>query len=138
MMSYGSRTAPYVENEILSRSPEWLVPLLYEHLLSNLRRAHVQIEAGDLEGKARSLGKATEILLSLVEALDREKGGELAGNLAALYAFLFGEVAAVGRSLDTHRLARMTDLLSELHEAWVEAAEQVAPRGRPGRLAASA
>ena len=28
-----------LENEILTRPREWLVPLLYEHLLSSLRRA---------------------------------------------------------------------------------------------------
>lgn len=137
-MSYGSNPSRYLENEVLSRSPEWLVPLLYEHLIKNLTRASVQIEAGDLEGKATSLGLAHRIVTELLSSLDRERGGELAGRLASIYVFLAGEILTVGRSLDTAYLQRLIELVSELHGAWVQAAEEVAPRGRTGSPALSA
>jgi flagellar secretion chaperone FliS len=129
-MSYAMHTGRYVENDVLSRSPEWLVPLLYEHLLGSLRRAEVQIEAGDLEGKAASLARATEIVLELNASLDREKGGEIASQLASLYSYFALEIMNVGRSLDRKVLGRLLELVAELHEAWTQAAEQVAPRGR--------
>lgn len=135
-MSYAAPSARYFENDVLNRSPEWLVPLLYEHLVINLRRAAVCIEAGNLEGKAAVLGKANEVLMELTGSLDLARGGDIAKQLGSLYAFLAGEIMSVGRSLDLDRLGRLTAIVAELHEAWVKAAEQVAPRGRP--VAASA
>ena len=129
-MAYGSSAAQYLETEILSRPKEWLVPLVYEHLLSSLSRARVQIQARDLEGKAASLQKASDIVFELLTSLDEAQGGDLARDLASLYGFLASEILAVGRSLDTEHLQRLIAIVSELHEAWVQAAEQVAPRGR--------
>jgi flagellar secretion chaperone FliS len=131
-MTYGRVTSQYLEADILSRPKEWLVPLVYEHLISSMTRARVQMESGDLEGKAKSLQKASDIVFELLIALDRERGGELAGQLASVYTFLAGEIVTVGRTMDTAYLARLTAIVSELHEAWVQAAEQVAPRGRGG------
>lgn len=129
-MTQRSQTSQYLDAEILNRPKEWLVPLVYEHLISSLTRARVQIERGDIEGKAKSLLRASEIVAELLTSLDREKGGELAGNLASLYAFLAVEILAVGRSLDTIQLQRLIVIVTELHGAWVEAAQQVAPRGK--------
>ena len=133
-MSYGRHTSQYLEADIMSRPKEWLVPLIYEHIVSNLTRAKVQIEKGDFEGKARSLQKASDLVYELLGSLDREKGGELAERLVSLYTFLGAEIMTVGRSLDLVYLQRLITMFSELHEAWVQAAEQVAPRGR-GTLA---
>jgi flagellar secretion chaperone FliS len=130
-MSYASQSSRYLENEILSRPKEWLVPLLFEHLMSSLTRAGVQIETGDIEGKAKSLEKASAILFELLGSLDHEQGGEIARNLASLYSFLAGEILKVGVTLDLKLLQRVLGMVTELHEAWVQAAEQVAPRARP-------
>ncbi|HET8656080.1 MAG TPA: flagellar export chaperone FliS [Longimicrobiaceae bacterium] len=130
-MSYASSAGKYLETDIMSRPREWLVPLLYEHLLARLQRASVQIEAGDIEGKAESLSKASEIVLELAGSIDHERGGEIARNLSALYAYFASEILTIGRTLDRQRLGQLTAMAGELHEAWVQAAEQVAPRGRP-------
>ena len=137
-MSYGSTTSRYLENEVLSRPQEWLVPLLFDHLIASLTRASVQIGAGDMVGKTASLDKASRIVLELLGSLDHEKGGEIATALGSLYSFLAGEIMSVGRTLDLEYLGQLTSIASELHEAWVQAAEQVAPRGRSGALAARA
>ncbi len=114
-MSYTASTSRHLEANILSRSPEWLVPLLYEHLLANLRRAEVQIGAGDIEGKTASLAKASAIVLELTDSLDQERGGDLAQRLAALYAFFLSEIMSDGRSKETNRLARLIAMIADLH-----------------------
>lgn len=134
-MTYGRNTSQYLEADVLSRPREWLVPLIFEHIVSNLSRARVQIEKGDHEGKSTSLQKAANLVYELLGTLDREKGGELADRLAALYSFLGAEIMVVSRSLDVAYLQRLIGMVTELHEAWVHAAEQVAPRG--GRTLAS-
>lgn len=134
-MSYSAQAAGYLEADILSRPKEWLVPLLYEHLLASLRRAAIQVERGDVEGKVTSLEKATTIIFELAATLDHERGGELASGLSALYAYFAGEVVAAGTSHNPERLGRLVDLVAELHEAWVQAAESAVPRGRIGSRA---
>lgn len=121
-MGYSAYTSKYLENDVVSRPKEWLVPLLYEHLLAQLRRAQAQIQQREYEGKAASLEKASAIVIELMGALDRDKGGELADRLAALYAYFGSEILAIGRSLDTGRLGKMTEMISSLHESWVIAA----------------
>jgi len=121
-MGYSAYTSKYLENDVVSRPKEWLVPLLYEHLLAHLRRAQVQIQQRDFEGKGVSLEKASAIIIELISTLDRDKGGELAQRLAALYAYFGTEVVAIGRSLDTEKLTKMIDMIASLHESWVIAA----------------
>lgn len=137
-MSYTTTSARYLEAEVVGRPKEWLVPLLYEHLLKHLRRAAVQIEARDLEGKAVSLEKAMAIVLELAGSLDHQLGGELAQRLSALYAYFSGEIMAVGRTLDLSHLERLTAMIADLHDGWVQAAEAVAPRGRAAQPLAHA
>jgi flagellar protein FliS len=134
----GQRNASaYLEAKVLSSSREELVPLLYQHLCANLRRATAQIEAGDIEGKAASLDRASGIVFELLASLDFEAGGDLASRLAALYSFFAREIAAVSRTLDRPRLERVIGMVESLHGAWQQAAAQAAgqPRGA-GRRAA--
>lgn len=128
-MGYSAYTSKYLENEVVSRPKEWLVPLLYEHLLAHLRRAHVQIQQRDIEGKGTSLEKASAIVIELMGALDRDKGGELAQRLAALYAYFGSEILSIGRTLDTGRLDKVIGMVGSLHESWVIAARTQWPAG---------
>ena len=100
----GQRNASaYLEARVMSSTREVLVPLLYEHLCANLRRAAAQIEAGDIEGKAASLDRASGIVFELLASLDFEAGGDLASRLAALYSFFATEISTAGRTLDRTR-----------------------------------
>ncbi|HSW28474.1 MAG TPA: flagellar export chaperone FliS [Longimicrobiales bacterium] len=126
------RPQAYLDNEVLSASPERLVPLTYEGILRHLKRAGMQIGAGDIEGKSQSLQKALDLVYGLMGSLDFEAGGELAGRLDRLYGFFAAEILAVGRSLDRARLERLVGLIARLHEAWDEAARQVS-MGHAGR-----
>ncbi len=72
------------------------------------------------------LGRASDIVFELLSALDREKGGELASRLAALYGYFISEISQIGRTLDQERLARLISIVASLHTSWIEAAKQVA------------
>jgi len=117
---YGGAAA-YRETQVMSSSPEQLVPLLYERLLVYLRRAEKQIEAKEIAGKAESLNKASEIVFELLSNLNFDEGGELASRLAALYAFFINEINESGRKMDAPRLARLTEMVNSLHQAWEDA-----------------
>lgn len=136
-MGYSAYTSKYLENDVVSRPKEWLVPLLYEHLLAQLRRSQVQIQQHDYEGKAVSLEKASDIIIELMSSLDRDTGGELAQRLAALYGYFTTEIIAVGRSLDANRLSKTIDMIASLHESWVIAARTQRPAGSPTATASA-
>jgi flagellar protein FliS len=69
-----------------------------------------------------SLEKASAIVIELMGSLDRDKGGELAQRLAALYAYFGAEILSVGRTLDVSRLEKRIGMVGSLHESWVIAA----------------
>ncbi|MEO5800786.1 MAG: flagellar export chaperone FliS [Gemmatimonadales bacterium] len=123
-MSYGTNSSRYREMEVLSMSPAQRVVLLYHHLLVNLRQARAHMERGEIEARGNRLLRAEEIVHELAVSLDHEAGGEIAGRLAALYAWLLGEFAAVHLHPDSERLDSAVRVISELHEAWTAVAAQ--------------
>jgi flagellar protein FliS len=110
---------------VLSLPREKLVPVLYQHLLINLKRAGAEIRASDFEAKAESLSRASEIVHDLLAHLDFEVGGGLAPRLASLYAFWIREIGDIGRQMDADRLDRLVELISPLYASWVEASNAV-------------
>ena len=134
MKRNGSGTAyqQYQQVRVMSSRREGLVPLLYERLLVHLRRASAQIEASDLEGKAESLGSASEIVFELLSSLDFDAGGEIASRLAGLYGFFSRELMEIGRTLDRERLARVIEMVASLHEEWAQAAAMAQPGANGG------
>lgn len=130
------RPTAYQDNEVLSAPKERLVPMLYQGLLKNLRRAGMQIGAGDLEGKGECLQKASAIVYELLGSLDFEAGGEIASRLAGLYAYFLREISEAGRDLDRRRLDSLSEMVGTLHDAWDQAAQQVAGKRARGESGA--
>ena len=122
-MSYEEERGRYLETQIVSSSPEQLVPLMYQHLLVNLRKAGDQIEAGDKEGKAESLQRASAIVFELMGSLDMEKGGEIAMRLASLYTYFSRRISEAGRTLNRDIINELMELVGSLHESWLDAAK---------------
>lgn len=130
-MSYSRQATRYRETEVLTATPGQLVVLLYDHLLLSLRRARAAMEAGDLEARSAALDKGREVLTELLVTLDRERGGEVASNLAALYSFLLGELVQVGVRADAARLDRVTRMIAELRDAFAQLAASPAAVAQP-------
>jgi flagellar secretion chaperone FliS len=125
-MTYAKQAAAYQNSRVSGSSREQLVVLLYEQLLANLRRAALQIQRHDIEGKAESLQRSSDIVFELLSSLDSKAGGELAQRLNALYTWFIAEIGAVGRTLDTTRLDRLIAIIADLHVSWAAAARQLA------------
>ena len=135
-----TRTRSYRQAEVMSSTPEQLVPLFYRELLKSLRIGHGHIENRDIPGKAEHLGRARALLLELLGALDCERGGDLSGRLASLYSYFLHEIDEASRTLEASRLTPVIDMVAQLEEAWAHAATQLgessehhpgtAPKGR--------
>lgn len=124
-MSYATAAAGYRDMDVLTASPARLVVMVYDHCLVSLRRAQLAIENGNVELRVASLGKAREALTELQGTLDLDAGGEIARNLASLYAFLLVELMDVGFRVDARRLTRVTAMVAELREAFAQASGEL-------------
>jgi flagellar protein FliS len=122
-MSY-SQANVYREREVLTASPEKLVVITFDHVLVNLRRARVAIEAGNIERRVQALTKAREGVMELLTSVDVERGGQVAQNLLALYSFAVREMFEVGRTRDVAKLDGVVTVIGNLREAFATIAAE--------------
>lgn len=110
----------YQQTNVLTADPKKLVIMCYSAAISNLRMACECYEAGDYETKAKGVQKAQDILCELMNALDFEKGGEIARNLDALYNFMTRQIIEADLKRDMKGLSKVAEMLEELKSAWEE------------------
>jgi flagellar secretion chaperone FliS len=124
-MSYGTyagHVGTYREMEVRSASPGELVVMLYDHLLKHLGRVRLLLEPSSISARSDALQVCRTTLSELLVTLDRERGGDLATHLAAIYSFLLGELATLGLRPDAPRVERIISIVSGLREAFAVAA----------------
>ena len=125
-MSYATHAAQYQEVAVRSASPAQLVVMVYDHLLVNLRRTRLATEQGNVELRLVSLDRARAALGELLAGLDRERGGEMADQLGALYAFFLGELVDIGLRPSVARLDRVIAMAADLRESFAAIAAPAA------------
>ena len=111
-------------------SPHALIQMLFEGLFQSLNAARGAMERGEIEEKGRHLGKAVRILQEgLLGALDREKGGELAGNLAALYEYCTTKLTLANARNDVALVDEVAGLVTTVAQGWTEITNAPVPAG---------
>lgn len=124
-MSYaapGHAAARYQEMEVMAATPGQLVVVVYDHLLVSLRRARIAMERGDVEGRVTQLDKVRAAIGELLATLDFDRGGDIARQLSALYAFFLSELTDLGTRADVERLDRISAMVQELRDAFAQIA----------------
>ncbi|MEW6763095.1 MAG: flagellar export chaperone FliS [Pseudomonadota bacterium] len=125
-----------VETGVLAASPHRLIVMLFEGAETALRAALAQMSARDIPGKGRSISKAINIIDNGLRAsLDTKAGGEIAGNLEALYEYMNTRLLQANLNNSEEMVQEVLKLLGELKGAW----ESIAPSpaaANPGAPAA--
>ena len=117
-----------VQSMVDSASPQQLIKMLFDGLLASINAARGAIERGDINEKVRHIGKAVRILQEgLLGALDREKGGELAGNLASLYEYCTTRLTLANARNDASMVVEVAGLVSTVAQGWNEITNAPAP-----------
>ena len=117
-----------VQSMVDSASPQQLIKMLFDGLLASINAARGAIERGDINEKVRHIGKAIRILQEgLLGALDREKGGELAGNLASLYDYCTTRLTLANARNDASMVDEVAGLVSTVAQGWNEITNAPAP-----------
>ncbi len=101
-----------------------IVVLCYEGCIANALRAQEEMRKGNVAEKGFYLSKATAIVTELMEALDREQGGEIAERLELLYRYVLYTFSRANLKQDPDLLEGPLRVLRELKEGWVALAER--------------
>ena len=99
-------------------SPHQLITMLLEGALERVATASGAMGRGEVALSGESIGKAISIIDSLRVSLDMEQGGQIAGNLSALYDYMTRRLLEANATKDADMLAEVGSLLKEIKVAW--------------------
>ena len=106
------------QTSIIDADRHKLIQLLFDGALERIMMAKAQIQAKNIEGKNKLLGKAIEIIGGLRGFLDQEKGGELARRLDALYEYMELRLFQANIKNDVAAIDEVVGLLKEIKSGW--------------------
>jgi flagellar protein FliS len=112
-----------VQSKVNSASNVQLIQMLLDGFIETINKAEVQIQKNDIEGKAKSLIKASNIVMGLQTSLDVENGGEIAKNLNELYTYISRRVFEINLQNDVKIIAEVRDLINSIRDAWKQVPE---------------
>jgi flagellar protein FliS len=111
------------ETSVSSAKPVELVAMVYQRLLDHLNTGKIQMAEG--LDSSESLTKAIDLITTGLEScLDKEKGGEIAQNLAFIYNWAGKEIIRARLRRDPEMIQGVINAFVPLAEAWLEHAGQ--------------
>lgn len=126
---YGSGAKQYqqmnVQTSVMDATPHQLIAMMFDGLVGRLAMAKGFIGRKDYEGKSRALGSAITIIGALQDALDQDRGGEIAENLDRLYLYMTRRVFAAGVANDPDIIDEVIGLVKTIKEGWDGIKEEV-------------
>ena len=123
MRAHRTYAANQRETSVSSAKPVELVAMVYQRLLDHLQTGKAQMAAG--EDSSESFTKAIDLITTGLEScLDKEKGGEIAQNLAFIYDWAGKEIIRARLRRDPEMIQGVMNAFVPLAEAWMEHAGQ--------------
>jgi flagellar protein FliS len=121
--SHRAYAAAQRETSVSSARPVDLIVMVYQRHLDHLFTGmHLMNEGTD---SAESLTKAIDLITTGLEScLDKEKGGEIAQNLALIYDWAGKEIIRARIRRDPEMIQGVINAFVPLAEAWLEHAGQ--------------
>jgi flagellar protein FliS len=108
----------YAQNAARIESPEKLVQMLFEGVLSFTGQAKKCIEDGDIEKKVYWINRSIDIFAELINSLNYEKGGEVANYLNGLYSHQIYLLSMANLENTTEPLETVITVTKGLIDAW--------------------
>lgn len=106
------------ESGLTDASPHYLIQMLMEGFLARVNTAKGAMARSDMELKSVYISRAMAIVGGLNEAVDLEKGGEIAVNLRQLYDYIGNRLLQASCENDERILDEVTSLMREIKEGW--------------------
>lgn len=110
-------------NKILQASPEQLILMLLEGVMTQVKRVRERYKAGQTVQWKESVNRAMRILNFLQESLNMEKGGEIATNLERIYFFAIDKLFQASRSEDPiPNVEQVERVIGIIYKSWAQIA----------------
>lgn len=109
-----------VDAGVAGASAHGLIQMLYDGLLERMAQLKGAIEQKNIELKHLKVNQATSIVLGLREALDLDKGDELANRLDGLYDYIQRQLWKAHVNNTPELIDECTVLIVEISSAWRE------------------
>lgn len=126
-----------VESGVTAADPHKLIAMLYQGALLAIANAKNGILRNDIPAKGKAISHAIKIIDDGLNAsLDKEVGGELALNLAALYDYMSKRLLDANMKNDMAALDEVARLLTDLKGGWDDIRQPGAIQPAPANSAA--
>ena len=117
-MNYGKSLGIYKKTGIETAGKIDLIIMCYEKTIQFLIQSKTHFEKNEPEDETDALEKALAIINELRCSLNLEKGGQIAGNLYAIYDYCNRRLLQWGVERDQTAFDEVILILSELKGAW--------------------
>lgn len=108
-----------IESGVGTADPHQLISMLYQGALLAIANAKNGMLRKDIATKGAAISKAIMIIdEGLNASLNKDAGGELAHNLAALYDYMSIRLLTANLNNDMAALDEVARLLADLKQAW--------------------
>jgi flagellar protein FliS len=106
------------ESGLEDASPHYLIQMLMDGFLARVNAAKGAMARTDMELKSFYISKAIAIIGGLNEAIDFEKGGDIAVNLNQLYTYINTRLLQASCENNQEILDEVASLMREIKGAW--------------------
>ncbi len=106
------------ESGLADASPHYLIQMLMDGFLARVNTAKGAMARSDMELKSIYISRAIAIVGGLNEAIDLEKGGEIAVNLNQLYNYISRRLLQASCENNVEILDEVASLMREIKEGW--------------------
>ncbi len=113
------KTHQYLENAIMTATPEELTLMLYDGAIKFANKAIVYIEMNNIEEAHKSIMRVQDIFTELMSTLNMDY--ELSENLYSLYEFISHTMRQANIKKDMALIKEMIEMTRELRDAWAQA-----------------
>lgn len=110
-----------VESAVMSADPHQLIVMLFDGAQAAIGSARLHMQDGNRSAKGLAISKAIDIVNNgLAAALDHERGGGIAGDLAQLYDYVARLLVQANLRDDVTQLDLAASLLDNIGSGWRE------------------
>ncbi len=108
----------YKQVQVRTANRDKLLIMLYQGCVKFLRLAKKGIQSEDIEMANNYIIKSQNIIIELMDTLDREQGGEIADNLYNLYDFMNRQLIEANVKKEIEPLETVEELMLDLLDSW--------------------
>ena len=109
-----------VDSGVAAADSHGLIRLLLAGCIERAAAARIALMNSNTELAGKKIGAAAAIVAELRSCLDHSQGGPIAAELERLYEYVQRRLLHANRGRDQDALLEVMDLMSQIHNAWIE------------------